>query len=627
MDKKSIIGLVLIVGILIIYSVLTKPSKEQLAIMKRQQDSITQVQQQTQAKQQLLKATTDTLAAKGDSIRSQIPDSAKTSALQSKYGVFVSAVKDTNEFITIENSLLKIKLSAKGGRPYSVELKKYKRYDKKPLILFDGDSTVFGLNFFSQNKSIATNDLFFKPVNNKKSVEVTNNADSVSLRLYAGDNSYIEYVYTVKPNDYMIKFNVNFVNMDNIIAVNSKTIDFNWAMYVPHQEKGAKNENRYTNIQYKHFEDEDESFSATKQEEKKEVATKMKWIAFKQQFFSSVIIAGDGFNNTTMQSVMMSDSSKYLKHYATTIALNYDSRAKYSVPMNFYFGPNHYPTLKKYNLGLEHMVYLGWSFIRWINQIAVIPIFNILSNFIANFGIIILLLTIIIKTVLFPLTFKSYQSQAKMRVLKPQVDEINAKIPKEKAMERQQAVMALYKKVGVNPMGGCLPMLLQIPILFAMFSFFPTSIELRQQGFLWATDLSSYDSIFSWTAQIPLISQFYGNHISLFTILMTITTIISMKMSQTAATDNQMPGMKTIMYIMPVMFMFMLNNFSSGLTYYYFLANVITIGQNELFKRMIDEQKLLKQIHANKAKVVKKSKFQERLEKMARERGLQTPKK
>jgi YidC/Oxa1 family membrane protein insertase len=417
--------------------------------------------------------------------------------------------------------------------------------------------------------------------------------------------------------------------MDKVIAVNSNTLDFNWGIYIPHQEKGAKNENNYTNLQFKHFQDEDESFSASKQEEKKDIPTKLKWIAYKQQFFSSVIIAGESFSNASMQSDMMpvSDSSKYLKHYSSVIAINYENKPNYSVPMSFYFGPNHYLTLKKYNLDLERLIFLGRSIIRWINQFVIIPIFNWLNGFVLNYGIIILILTIIIKLALFPLTFKSYQSQAKMRVLKPQVDEINAKIPKEKAMERQQAAMALYKKAGVNPLGGCLPMLLQFPFLIAMFRFFPTSIELRQQGFLWANDLSTYDSIYSWSVQVPFLSSFYGNHISLFTILMTATTIISMKMTQSSATDNQIPGMKTMMYIMPVMFMFFLNNFSAGLTYYYFLANVITIGQNELFKRMIDEQKLLKQIHANKAKVVKKSGFQARLEKMAKERGYKMPKK
>jgi membrane protein insertase, YidC/Oxa1 family, N-terminal domain len=622
MDRNSIIGIVLIVGILIMYSIISSPSKEQKALNEHIKDSIVLAQQQERTK--LLEQ------RKKDSIEQvtltkQQADSLKEKNLESNFGSFATAAKDTNRFITIENNVLKVKISTKGGRPYMVELKKYKRFNKKPLDLFNGDSTKFGLNFFSENRSIATNDLFFKPFSKSELVTVKDKADSVAMRLYAGDNSYIEYVYTLKPDEYMVKFNINFVNMDKKIDITNRTPDFIWSLYVPRQEQGVANENNNTNIHYKYFEDEDDYFSATKKEESKVVNTKLKWVAFKQQFFSSVIIAGSNFGNGSLHSEIAVDTSRYLKHYSATLAINYESKPTFSVPMSFYFGPNHFPTLKKYNLDLEKLVFLGRNIIRVINQYVIIPIFNWLNQFISNFGIIILLLTLIIKMALFPLTYKSYQSQAKMRVLKPQIDEINARIPKDKAMERQQATMNLYKKAGVNPLGGCLPMLLQFPILIAMFRFFPTSIELRQQSFLWAHDLSTYDSIVSLPFSIPL---GYGNHVSLFTILMTITTILSMKMSnQTSSMDSQMPGMKTMMYIMPVMFMFFLNSFSAGLTYYYFLANVITIGQNEIFRRMIDEEKLLKKIHANKAKPQKKSKFQERLEKMARERGYKTAKK
>jgi YidC/Oxa1 family membrane protein insertase len=625
MDRNSIIGIVLIVGILIVFGIISQPSKEQKEAAKRAYDSTLLAQKKEMARQLEMKVK-DSLQQ--SILPKQVADSINEKKLENDFGSFASAAKDTNEFVTIENNLLKIKLSTKGGRPYSVELKKYKKYNGKPVVLFDGDSTKFGLNFFAESKIIFTNDLFFKPVGKEKAVVVKNRPDSISMRLYSGADAYIEYVYTVKPDDYMIRFNVNFVNMDKKIDASNRPPDFVWGYFVPRQEKEANNENGNTNIHYKYFEDEDDYFNANKAEEKKKIDTKLKWVAFKQQFFSSVLIAGSSFSNGVLESVKIPDTTRYLKQYSTTVALNYDSKTVSSVPMSFYFGPNHFPTLKKYNLDLEKLIFLGRNIIRVINQFVIIPIFNWLNQFISNFGIIILLLTLIIKTALFPLTYKSYQSQAKMRVLKPQIDEINAKIPKDKAMERQQATMALYKKAGVNPLGGCLPMLLQFPILIAMFRLFPTSIELRQQSFLWADDLSSYDSIFSWHQHIWMLSDFYGNHISLFTILMTVTTIISMKMSQqTTSMDSQMPGMKTMMYIMPVIFMFMLNKFSAGLTYYYFLANVITIGQNEIFKLMIDEQKLLKQIHANKAKVQKKSKFQERLEKMAKERGYKPTKR
>ena len=291
--------------------------------------------------------------------------------------------------------------------------------------------------------------------------------------------------------------------------------------------------------------------------------------------------------------------------------------------MQFFFGPNHYQTLNQYNLDLERQVYLGYPVVRQINQFIIIPIFNFLRKYIDNFGIIILLLTILIKTVLFPFTYKSYMSQAKMRALKPEIDELNEKFSKDKALEKQQATMALYKKAGVNPMGGCLPMLLQFPILIAMFFFFPTSIELRQESFLWATDLSTYDSILKLPFSIP----FYGDHVSLFCLLMTITTIISTSLNQQAAASQSMPGMKTMMYLMPVMFLFILNNYSAGLSYYYFLANLITIGQTFIIRYFVDEDKIRAQLQVNKKKPVKKSNFQKRLEEMAKQRGIQTPRK
>jgi len=291
--------------------------------------------------------------------------------------------------------------------------------------------------------------------------------------------------------------------------------------------------------------------------------------------------------------------------------------------MKMFFGPNKFKLLRQYKeYRLEELVSLGKGIIRWINQFVIIPIFDWLSRFISNYGIIILLLTIIIKVGLLPLTYRSYLSQARMKVLKPQVDELTQKFPKGKEVERQQATMALYKKAGVSPMGGCLPMLLQFPILFAMFRFFPTSIELRQQAFLWAKDLSTYDAVITWATPIPIV----GDHISLFNVLMTIATVLSMKLSDTSSSTQQMPGMKSMMYIMPVMFMFMLNNFSAGLTYYYFLANVITIAQNYLFKGFVDEEEILKKMEANKAKPVRKSKFQKRLEEMAKQGGYRNAK-
>ncbi len=615
MDRNTIIGLLLIVGILIGYSLITRPSKEEVQRMQHRRDSIALVNQ----------AERDRLAEdirKAEEQAKQIGsnDSLKQQNLHDAFGAFSSAAEGENRFITMENKLMKVTFSAKGGRPYSAELKNYKRYDQSPLILFNGDSTVFGFNFYAQNRNISTSNLYFEPQTEQSSVQVTGDSAVLVMRLNAGDNAFIEYRYTMKPDDYMLGFDVKLMNMNQLISVNQTAIDFDWQVYSPRQEKGPQNENQYTSLFYKYHNDDVEELSATKDQDSKRVATRLDWVVFKQQFFSWGLISGQSFTNAELTSHKQLDQSKYIKKYNALIGMEFQNKqAEQTIPLSIYLGPNHYKTLKKYDVGLEQLVPLGKNIIRWINRFVIIPVFNWLGGFINSYGLIILLMTIIIKVGLFPLTFKSYMSSAKMRVLKPQIDEINQRIPKEKAMERQQAVMALYKKVGVSPMGGCLPMLLSMPFLIAMFRFFPASIELRQQSFLWADDLSTYDSIYEWTVNIPIISTFYGNHISLFTLLMTVATIFSMKMSSGQTDTSAMPGMKTMMYIMPVMFMFFLNNYSAGLTYYYFLSNVFTIVQNEIFKRSIDENKILAKLHANSAKPVKKSKFQQKLEQMQKQ--------
>jgi YidC/Oxa1 family membrane protein insertase len=626
MDRNSIIGIILITLILITFGLWNRPSDKDLQIEKRRADSIAFFQKQQaafDASKQAQKKDTS-LAVTGKL------DSAGLAKEKDALGVFGGAILGKNEFTTIENKLIKIVVSNKGGRIYSVLLKKYNRYDSLPVKLFDGDSTVFSLDFFSQNRTISTGSLYFTPSTQEKDIKADKEAKSLSMRLDAGDGRYIEYKYTLKPDDYMIDFNIIMSGLDQIIAKNVNTLDLKWEYYVPRQEKGFKNENQYTSIYYKFFQDEVDFLSPTStKDEEKDLTNKVQWVAYKQQFFSSALISDKYFEKAVVKSVKFADQGQYLKKFSSVIGIPFDNDSKTSnISLKFYFGPNKYSILKQYKIDLEELVFLGRWIIKWINRFVIIPVFNVLNGFIGNYGIIILLLTIIIKVCLFPLTYKSYMSTAKMKVLKPQIDEINAKIPKEKAMERQKATMALYKKVGVNPMSGCLPMLLQMPILIAMFRFFPTSIELRQQGFLWAKDLSTYDSIYSWSAQIPLISSFYGNHISLFVILMTITTLITIKMNdQSASANQQMPGMKTMMYIMPVMFMFIFNNFSAGLSYYYFLANLVTIGQNYIFKSIVNEEDVLKRLHDNKKKPAKKSKFQEKLELMAKQKGYQLPKR
>ena len=571
---------------------------------------------------------TDTLAVQTNNQNITTPNVSGSSTQTdiNQYGVFAQTAIGENDFITLENNKIELKISLKGGRVYSARLKDYKTFDAKPLILFSGDSTVFGFNFFtSDNKAVQTNNLYFKPVSETKSYVVRSNPESVILRLPAGDDKYIEYKYTLSPDKYVVEFNVIFKSMDGIIAANQNSLTLDWKMYIPMQEKGRQNEEQYSTINYKYYQDDVTGLGTRQSKEivKNDISTKLSWIAFQDQFFSSIIISDDFFLNASVSSTKTLGSKRYLRYYTSEVGVPFGAGTSNSVNMKLYYGPNSIPILKKEKIQLEKVVFLGKNIIGWINRFVIIPIFNWLNNYIGNYGLIILILTIIIKVVLFPLTFKSYQSQAKMQVLKPMVEELGKKFPKkEDAMKKQQATMDLYKRAGVNPMGGCLPMLLQMPILFAMFRFFPVSIELRQEHFLWATDLSTYDSILHLPFMIPM----YGDHVSLFTLLMTASTLLTMKMTGSSAGSDQ-PGMKMMMYMMPIMFMLILNNFSAGLTYYYFLANMITYGQNMLSKRFINADAVLATLEENKKKPVKKSKWQQRLEEAAKQRGINPPKK
>lgn len=622
MDRNSILGIILIAAIFVVMGVLNKPSKEELEQQKIKNDSIERARE---VQTKLLEEKHNELEAVQQDL-----DSVKKEKKANRLGEFGVTVSGENEFYTLENDLLELKISTKGGRPYSVRLKDYTTYDSMPLLLFNGDSTIFNLNFYKGNIAISSGDLYFKVDSNvKKHILVENQPETLSVKLMAEDSGYMEYVYTVKPGSYEVDMDINFVEMDNISGQLPNTLDLTWEILSPRQEKGWKNEANYTTVYFKHKAEEDnvDFFRPMSKKEGQEetIDTKLEWIGYKDQFFASVIMADKAFNNAFIKSVAQEENSDYIKKFHSIIGLNYNPSTN-SIPLSFYFGPNKFKLLKKEfgDRRLHDMVSVGRNIIKWINQIVIINLFDWLSKGISNYGIIILLMTIIIKMLLLPLTFKSYMSQAKMRVVKPMVDEATKKIPKEKQMERQQATMAIYKKVGVSPMGGCLPMILQMPILFAMFRFFPTSIELRHQSFLWATDLSTYDDLISWNTDIWLL----GDHLSLFTVLMTVTTMLSMKMnSGTQMSDQQMPGMKTMMYIMPVTFLFVLNNYSAGLTYYYCLANLITFGQNYLFKLFVDEEEVLKKLQAKKAKPKKKSKWQQRIEDMQRMQQQQVKKR
>lgn len=642
MDRNTIIGIVLIFTILIGFSYLNRPSEEEIEAARRRQDSIVQVEA-SRAKEAEAQAQIKAMEQDAQPENITEADSAVVSKNgRDQFGAFGEAATGEEKFITLENNLMKVTISTKGGKIYSVELKDYQTYDSLPLMLFEGDDNLFGFNFFSENRSIRTDDLYFVPSVGQDRIVVSGpevpkgkagrlkfneeyggESKTLSMRLNAGNGRYMEYKYTLEHNSWLVGFDVSNVGLNELLSRNTNYLNFNWAFAAPRLERKSEyGEDRYTTISYKFFEDDVEKLSAAKSSEET-LKTKVKWVSFKQLFFNSTIIADESFPTADVRYEYLEDDPKYVGRYFTDIAFPYEGNSKEDHNMRFYFGPNHYTTLNQYDLSLERLIDLGYAIVRPVNKYLIIPTFNFLMKYIDNFGIIILLLTIFIKLIVFPFTYKSYISQAKMRSLKPEIDELNEKFGKDKPMEKQQATMALYKKAGVNPMGGCLPMLLQFPILIAMFFFFPTSIELRQESFLWATDLSSYDSIMSLPFKIP----FYGDHVSLFCLLMTVTTVISTKMNSQAASSQQMPGMQTMMYLMPVMFLFILNNYSSGLSYYYFLANIITIGQMYLFRYMIDEDKIRAQLQANKKKgPAKKSNFQKRLEKMAKEKGMQLPK-
>jgi YidC/Oxa1 family membrane protein insertase len=414
----------------------------------------------------------------------------------------------------------------------------------------------------------------------------------------------------------MIDFDVNFANMEGVIDPNAKEMVINWDARLMRQEKNLENEKLNTSIHYRHSDGEVDYLNERK-DDSQNINTRIKWVSFKQQFFSATIVADELFQNAELVKVREPEKeTKYLEQMDAILSLDFNPNVDKTLGMRFYFGPNKYNILRDYKLDLERQIPLGWSFflMQWINRFAVIPVFNFLEGFDINYGIIILILTVLLKIFLSPIAYKTYLSSAKMRLLKPEIDEISAKFPKkDDAMKKQQATMSLYKKAGVNPMAGCVPMLLQFPILLAMFRFFPASIELRQESFLWATDLSSYDSILD----LPFTIPFYGDHVSLFTLLMTISTIIYTKMNNDMmSTGNQMPGMKTMMYLMPIMFLGFFNSYSAGLSYYYLLANLFTFAQMFLIRRFVNEEKLHARIQENKKKPVKKSNFQKRLEEL-----------
>ena len=636
MNKNSVIGIILIIGILVGWSIWMTPSKEEIARQREYQDSVYRANRERYIQDSI--RFVEAQQAAEEPVMAQMSNGEMSDAvMRDKYGVFATTANGEEQFYTIENDVMKMTLTSKGAYVQTVELKDYKTWDSLPLISFDENTTKFNLSFFASNRNINTIDLFFTPYMNNEpyiggeNLFVDDQPLTLTFRAFADDlsdqlnpNQYVEFTYTVTKDEYMVDFDVKTVNMKNVIASNTNFVTLDWYVDLLKQEKAVDRYNG-SNVYYKFVSDDVESISGNRGGEKdgeKDLRANLKWLSFKQRFFSYSLIAKESFNSAVigMKTDPRQNNPRYLKTMYATVDVPFDAfQETNDMPMQFYFGPNSLKIMDKYDLDLDKQIPLGGKLVGWINRYIVVNVFNWLGSYGWNYGIVILVLTVIIKLALMPFAYKSYQSTAKMRVLKPEIDEINAKYPDERDnMKKQQAIMDLYKKAGASPTSGCLPMLLQLPILWAIFRFFPSSIELRQQPFLWADDLSTYDSILDLGFNIP----FYGDHVSLFTLLMTVTTILYTYINnkQMAATNQQgMKGMKVMMYIMPIMFLGLFNSYSAGLSYYYMLVNIITFLQMYLFRVFLDDEKLRKKIEMAKQKPVKKSGFQKRLEELQKQ--------
>ena len=545
----------------------------------------------------------------------------------SKYSDFARFVSGDSTTVRLQNDLVAVDLSTKGGVVSRVELKKYTAYSEGktvPAVLFENENNAYSFILNNDTQRFDTHDFYFTPV--------VENDSTVLMKLQFESNVLFGIRYTLKKDSYMVKMDVVQENMNTVIPTNIATMDFEWRGRLQRHERGEMFEERNSGLYYKYNGGDTDYLSETSDDEE-EIADKLKWIGFKDQFFSTVLIADSYFLGTSnLRSTPVDkdspDYKKYMKDLEVVSSLEYSSSNPTAASFTFVFCPNEYSLLDTYSeafgdddLELTRLIPLGWKMFRWINTGIIIPVFNFLGTLDLNYGIIILLLTIFIKVILFPLTYKSYSSQAKMRFLAPDIKAINEKYPgQDNALKRNQKMMELYNLAGANPMSGCLPMLLQMPILIAMFSFFPSCIELRGEPFLWAEDLSAPDVIWSWDVHIPIISTFFGNHLSLFCLLMTAVNIVYTYLNMQAnPSNNSMPGMKWMMYLMPVMFLVFFNNYAAGLSYYYFLSLLITIGQTYAFRFFLKEDKMRARMAERAKKPKKKSGFMARLEEAQRQ--------
>lgn len=590
MDRNNIIGLLLIFAIFAGSFYFLKPSDQEIKNEQRLQDSLKSVKEGT--------IFNDTLAVLN---KTEVLDSA---ALAQPFGATKAG---TEQLVTLENDQLIVQLSSKGGKVKSVQLKNEKNFDGSALYLLEGNNNNFGFLFNAAGQNINTNDLYF--------TAGTSTPNSASFRLNYNEGQYLEYSYTLQ-NGYNLGLQVNAVGIQNLIDIKQKSIILDWEATLLQKEQNVKSEREKSSIFFKDSEGEIDYLSETSDDEEKIEKTKVEWVAFKQHFFSSILSSKQAFENTNLK-VTHATSDNVVKNYKTTAELAFNTQGNNHFEFNFFFGPNKYKTLKAEGHNYEKIINMGWGPMGWINRFITVPLFDFLDAYHLSYGIVILILTLLLKGAMFPLTRKSYLSMAKMRVLKPQLDEIKEKVGEDNAMLLQQEQMKLYKQAGVNPLGGCLPMLLQMPFTLAFFFFFPNLFELRGESFLWMKDLSTYDTFITFN---PI---FGINHISLMCVLMTLVTLLTTwyNNATSGATSGMGSQMKYIGYIMPLLFFFMLNSFPAGLNYYYFLGAVFTFLTQFIIRQSIDDERILAKLEENKKnpKAAKKSSFQSKMEEMMRQ--------
>ena len=600
MNKNNFIGLVLI-GV-IMFGFTWYQSKQYTKQMEAQAqlDSIAFVEQMA-------------AMAKDSVLRAEAAENVVVKTLPAyKDSMLTDARLAEAQIYKLSNDKVEIEFTTRGAQPYSVMIKDYMTYDSTALYLIKPEQSQYGVSLYA-GENINTKDFVFQVVEHSDSLLV--------MQLPFAQGGYIQQVYALSEGSYMVQNELSFVGMGNLIPRNVSNVDIDWNVVIPRLEKGYKNEKQYSKVNYYFTGDKKSEEFGRARDGSERINTKMKWFAFQQQFFSAIMTSADEFASADLSVKFFNEDDPSRNLMACSAKLRSDFHAgsdSVVLPYEFYFGPNDYSGLKAFGQKYEKIVPLGGWMVAWFSRLVIIPCFDLLGKFIKNYGIVILLMTLLIKLIISPLTIKSYKSSAKMQVLKPEIDKLNAKYPNEKdAMKKQQAMMELYRKAGVSPAGGCLPMLLQMPILFAMFRFFPASIELRQQKFLWADDLSAYDSIIDFGANVPLL----GDHLSLFALLMAASMFVYSKMTASQMSDDpNMAGMKFMsLYMMPIMMFFICNNLSSGLSYYYLLSNLITMAMTWYIRKyVVTEDKVRADMMLNASKPQKKSKWQMRLEEAQR---------